>query len=151
MTAFSDYSPWGRATALWLWTNLGGVLGIFLTLMLTDKHYSPAVDLRIPVTIGLIAGPVSLPVILLAYPVFCLLLPIKTRSARLFATAGAISAAFVVTLLLAITAVDGGVQPGRAFGLGGWAYLLAALVASARVYSPALLRPDDSTAPDDAA
>lgn len=153
MNEISDFNTWGKAFALWFWTNLGGIIGVVFTFALfamQDHHGGNwSGDWGILRAISLISFVVSLPMIPVAYGAFWQLLPIRARSARLLATMGAISAAFAAALLLACAAVNEVGFFAGAFCMGGWAYLLVALGSAAVLYSPALLRPDDhSFTPD---
>lgn len=149
MTETTSANTWGKAVALWFWTNVGGIVGVLLTLaVFTARDSNSRSGMNgVSFIIGIIGGIstlFSLPVIPLAYLAFSYLLPIRGRASRLLVTAGTIIAVFVTTLLVATASVgESSVTFSSAMGLGGWAYLLAALIAAATVYSPAILRPDD--------
>jgi hypothetical protein len=128
-------NTWGKAVGLWFWTNVGGTIGLLIA-----THGA----LFIVEVVGMIAALVSSPAILLAYPAFGQLLTIPQRWLRLSCTALLIVATVSLTVLVATVLVKAG-SPSwwEAMALVGWAYGLAALIATAALYQPALLRPDD--------
>jgi|GEM_PF-5554749 len=140
MTETTPANTWGKAVALWFWTNVGGTLGMLLIL---DGALS---IVRI---IGLIAALISSPAILLAYPAFGWLLALPQRWLRLSCTALSIVLTVSITVLIASLLVATGSSTWwGAMTLGGWAYALTALLAAVVLYQSALLRPDDFTDPD---
>jgi len=143
MVEITSANTWGKAVGLWFWTNIGGMLGL---LMATQGA------LRIVEIIGVIAAIVSSPAILLAHPAFGQLLAIPQRWLRLSCTTLLIIATVSVTVLTATILVDNGsVSWWNAMTLGGWAYLLTALLAAIVLYQTALFRPDDLIDPDGSA
>ena len=93
--------------------------------------------------IGLVAAVTSLVIIPIAFAAFRRLLTIRDYWRRLLRTYTVITLFFTLLVLLA-----GSFLMGSSFslpsimGIGGWAYLLAALVSASLVYQQELFRPD---------
>ena len=97
-------------------------------------------DIILTIT-GLIAAVTSLAVIPIAFAAFRSLLTIRSYWHRLLRTYTVITLFFTLLLVLAASFLMGSSfsLPGI-MGIGGWAYLLAALVSASLVYQQALFR-----------
>ena len=147
MSKFPERSTWGQAFLLWLYTNVGGITGVWLTITVRavrENNWSSRDDMGIILTIiGLVAAVTSLAVIPIAFVAFRSLQTIRDYWHRLLRTCAVITSLFTVLVVLAASFLMG-----SSFSLpsimciGGWAYLLAALVSAALVYQQALFRPN---------
>ncbi|GAA3982667.1 hypothetical protein [Hymenobacter antarcticus] len=152
MPILHPLSTWNQATILWLYANLGGMAGTWLSLIVGSAIPSPHIPFvldLIPVVgiIGIGAAVGSLGAIPVARYALGRLLLMPRYRARLAATLGAITGFFLLLTGLLGWAIAAAVEGGR-FALlpmllmGGWAYLLAALLLVNFLYKEALLRPD---------
>ena len=147
------YSTWRQAILLWLFTNLFGTVGVYLSFaaIAATEGLSSWADASgaIEAIIGLIAAATSLLVIPVAFVAFRCLLAIDNHWQRLLATGIAIVSFFFLLVVAAAYGITGKwILLLSMLALGGWAYLLAALVSAALVYQRELFRPSESTKPN---
>ena len=144
-----DSSTWSQAFLLWFWTNVGGLIGVFLSLSMSvaadHNNRSSGSDLfGIVGLIGLIAAGASLIVVPIAYVAFRRLLRISVYWRRLLTTATVVTGFFLFVVVAAATTIMGPKYSLAGItGLGGWAYWASALGAAALVYRQHLFRPDN--------
>jgi hypothetical protein len=145
-----DNGTWGQACQLWFWANGGGfiVLLVYLTLYAElTNNTSPSLflfNVSIASVTSMTTAISSLLVVPLVHAVFRKLLRIAHYWLRLLATVAVVTGLFLLVVFAAGKSVldDVDFSLSGVLLLGGWAYWVAALGATALVYRQHLFRPD---------
>ena len=135
-SAVSQASTWCQAIALWLLTNVFGLLAWLLGLFIAQRPL--AGDVVLFSIAGALIVAYSFFEIPLVYLAFRWLLKLQCRPLRLAATLAVTVAFFALSTWLPY--MYAGSYIWAVLGAGGWVYLPAALAAAATVYRKSLFR-----------